>query len=139
MTDDKIESAYSRLQEENRLSEGAKQQGDLSDRRRQPRLRVDGGDIQVNADPWVILIDFSSSGLAYHSDTPHDIGIQVTIGLDDGFTVAAEVVQLQAEDMSGTEALLGRFRVSCRFADPSQGRELAVRIKALEESRLEVL
>lgn len=136
MADEKLESAFSLLLQNSRLSGQLNPSREESERRDQPRLSVDAGDIQVNADPWAILIDLSATGLAYHSDNPHDIGTQVTIGLDDGFSVSAEVVQLKAEEEGSAEGMLGRFRVSCRFADSSKGKELALRIKDLEDRSL---
>ena len=110
MADDKLENAYAQLLHHGRLRGDVAMERDDSERRSQPRLRVDTGDIQVNADPWAILIDLSSTGLAYHSDTPPEIGTTVSIGLDDGFSVSAEVVQLRAEEEEESAIAMARGR-----------------------------
>ncbi|MCH9046524.1 MAG: PilZ domain-containing protein [SAR324 cluster bacterium] len=135
MANDKLEETYEQLLEHSRLTGEAEERQSARERRRHLRVQVDSADLQVDSDPWVFLINLSSSGIAFHSDTPYRIEQTVQISLE-GITVEATVVDIQQETGEET-AGVGVYRVSCTFADETAGKRLLLEIKNWENSHLE--
>ena len=94
MADRKLDEDYRRVLEASRRSGDVIAEGQGTERRRHPRLRVKPGALPAELDPWVFAIDISISGMAFYADEPVAEGETVTIHL--GELAQAEVPQLEA-------------------------------------------
>ncbi len=131
MGEDSLDAAYRRVLEESRRRGEVVEDGPGMERRSNPRIRVNPGDLPAELDPWVFAIDISISGMAIYAEEPAEPGHTVDLDMA-GLTTQAEVVACHEEPAGGPDHP-GRYRLHCRFKDEEEGMRLLVRIKELEE------
>lgn len=131
MSKSDLDEAYERVLADSRARGEVAGEAPQTERRGNPRIRVNPGDLAVEIDPWVFAIDISISGMAFYSDTPVERGEAIHIALTDDFAVEARVVDSHLET-SDSPVLPSRYRLHCEFDDEERGKELLVRIKEME-------
>lgn len=111
-----------------------KKRGDGMERRQAPRVEARTTELTVRAELQVSAIDISTSGMAFFSSFPVQIGQQLQITIGTMFTVDAEVVNCTMEDQTN-EFMDLQYKVQCRFPEEEQGKYLLVAIKEMERQR----
>lgn len=132
MPDPSTPPSYETLLRKSRLKGEVEELEKGRERRQHPRIQVDALDIQVDTDSWIFVINLSVTGIAFYADTPFQLGQEVTVSLDDSFSLKAKVVESEPAGDDGP-SLAGQFRVCCEFVDAGQGMDFLVHIKKLEE------
>lgn len=106
----------------------------ISEKRRHPRFKVEGGQIYVTEQVPHPIIDLSISGLAFHSAKTFPVGQAIQVSLRS--VISIEAVVLGCEPLAGDDAP-APFRVRCQFADPDYGMRFLMLALELESGTAE--
>ena len=108
------------------------------DRREKPRFKVDSTDLAISITLGVTTIDVSLDGLSFYSTHAFQIGQNFTIQVGRVFSVQAEVVACDVEEID-PELLEMRYRVHCRYLETEVGMELLVLLKEIGPDKMQAI
>lgn len=126
-----LDEEYSRILEESRQRGEMLSSASDADRRIHPRLAVQSADLWISSVPEFSMVDMSASGLALMANYPLQPGELITISLGQSLSIQAEVVRCQLVE-SATQYDHALFRIQCKFAEETRGKELLVQVKRRE-------
>ena len=103
--------------------------------RSNPRFPLEMGSVWIRAEMPFDIVDISSDGMAFLSDRLFSIGQQLALTLGKAFLVEARVVNCTMVE-TDDDFMEAKYRVSCEFNDPHNGRQALLVLKEMEEAQM---
>ena len=101
--------------------------------RSSPRFPLAMGSVWIRAEMPFDVVDMSPNGMAFLSDRLFSKGQHLALTLGKAFLVEARVVHCTMVE-TDEDLMEAKYRISCEFNDPHNGRQALMLLKEMEEA-----